>query len=611
MKNRIKILGMAFVLSMFALQFTFSQTVMGSEESKSKKPYEDYDYLGKPVRGGEFIIASSVDVGLLNPHHWPVMNWDTIDMMYEQVIAAGEHAKMYPWMVDSWEFPDNMTCLMKFKQGIKFHDGSSFNAKNFKYNLEWVMDKKNGCWDRSYLESLKSIEVIDEYTLRFGFKKPFGTFLSTLGYPPGYAISVNALKGDVALREIKKLQTKLKTTRKKVVKLEKKAKKATKGGEEKARKAKKKLEKAKKDLTKLEELYSKAARETEGMKKTDSYPVGTGPYTYDDRSSGNWIKLKRNPDYWYGNAVGRPDMPWFDSVKYVVIPDKSVQLANLKAGKIHLMWLSAAQYNMLRQKPHPSINIDAYNMPHTYMLALNHAKGPCKDIFVRKAISHALDRQALIRGALFGLARPASCIYPNDQWSHNPNLKPVAYDPEKSRGLLREGGYAKGLSMRGFSFKSPESVTIAEAIKSMLKEVGIDWKVDALDITAMDDRWKNLEYDMAFTRWSYIFDPDMPATGWYHPKGGFNFGRSKNEQAISLIEQGRGEIDTNKRQKIYWEIEKILYDNYEDAWLWYSRTSRAYRKNVMGFDAKNQEKYQDLWKRAHYQVYWWFKDGKP
>jgi len=217
----------------------------------------------------------------------------------------------------------------------------------------------------------------------------------------------------------------------------------------------------------------------------------------------------------------------------------------------------------------------------------------------------------MIRGALFGLARPASCIYPNDQWSHNPNLKPVAYDPEKSRGLLREGGYAKGLSMRGFSFKSPESVTIAEAIKSMLKEVGIDWKVDALDITAMDDRWKNLEYDMAFTRWSYIFDPDMPATGWYHPKGGFNFGRSKNEQAISLIEQGRGEIDTNKRQKIYWEIEKILYDNYEDAWLWYSRTSRAYRKNVMGFDAKNQEKYQDLWKRAHYQVYWWFKDGKP
>jgi len=595
------------VLTLLFLTIT-NRPVKSSEEPKPRNPWEVWDYLGKPVRGGEYHVASVKDVGLLNPHHWPVNNWDVIDLIFDQYSSSAEDNKMVPWMVESWEYPDPLTCIMKFKKDIIFHDGTPFNAEAVKYNIEWVMDKKNGCWDRSYFEPLTSIEMIDEYTIRFKFKKPYATFLSVLSYPPGYAISVKSLKGDVALRESKRLEAKLKRMKKKVAKLGKKAKKAaTKGGAQ-ATKANAKAEDAKKELNRLEGLYSKAAIKTKGAKSTNIYPVGSNAYIFDDRSQGNWIKVKRNPNWWYGRSVGRPDLPYFDSVKSIVIPDRSIQLANLKVGKIHEMSLSPSQYNLLKQNPHPVIQVVVLNKPDMTALAFNHAKGPCKDIRVRKAISHAIDRKALIYGALFGLARPASCIYPSDHWGHNPHLKPVEYDPEKSKKLLKEAGYEKGLSIKGHSLNIPGSVTIAEVIKNMLAEVGIDWKVDTLDSTAIDGRFKNLEYDIATFGWGYIFDPDLPATGLYHPRGGFNFNRSHNEKAIALIEAGRVELDVEKRQKIYWELEKALYDNFEDVWLWYSRVARGYHKSIRGVDAKMEEKHLGTWRRSHsLAISLWFK----
>jgi len=79
---------------------------------------------------------------------------------------------------------------------------------------------------------------------------------------------------------------------------------------------------------------------------------------------------------------------------------------------------------------------------------------------VRKAISHALDRKALIHGTVFGLGRIASCMYPGDHWTHNPNLKPVSYDPE----LSAEAGYPNGLTVKGYYGNYAIAMNIAEAI---------------------------------------------------------------------------------------------------------------------------------------------------
>ena len=473
------------VIALFSIIFlSFSILCLpafGDDGSKPKNPWEVWDYLGKPVKGGEYRVAAFKDVGLLNPHHWPINNWDVIDYLFDQYISSAEGNKMVPWMMESWEYLDNLTVVMKLKKGIVFHDGTAFNAGAVKYNVEWVMDKTNGCWDRSYFEPVDSVEILDDYTLKFKFKKSYGAFLAILSYPPGYALSVASLKGDLEVREFQRLERKLKLAKKKAAKLEKKAKKAASKDAAQGKKANAKFKKAKKTLTKLEKKFSEKSKKMKGIKSTDTFPVGSNAYMYDDRSPGNWIKLKRNPNWWYGKTVGKPDLPYFDSIKAIVIPDSSIQLANLKTGRIHQMKLSPFQYKLLRRSPHPAIKMGVINAAITTMLSFNHAKGPCKNILVRKAISHAIDRKALIHGALFGLARPASCLYPSDQGSHNPDLMPVSYDPEKSRALLKEAGYPNGFKTKLFGNTRGRQGDFYAAIQQGFKEVGIEAEIEFMD----------------------------------------------------------------------------------------------------------------------------------
>jgi peptide/nickel transport system substrate-binding protein len=339
--------------------------------------------------------------------------------------------------------------------------------------------------------------------------------------------------------------------------------------------------------------------------KFDSQPVGSGPYMLEEASPDNFLKLKRNPNWWFAKASGNPDMPYFDGIHVSIIPDPAVRLANLRAGKIDAMTLEKPQYAAL--KSDPNFNIYRYPLPWVAAVRFNTVKGAFQDIRLRKAVSHALDRKALIAGTQFGMGYEASCMFPADHWCHNPDLKPVAYDPALSKKLLAEAGHGGGLKVKGYWINTAMGQTVAEAIKGMLAKVGITWEVELLAAPARAQRMKDLDYEMALGGWSWIYDPDLMPTGLYHPDGGFNFGRSKNDAAIALIEAGRREVDLEKRRNTYWQLEKVLYDSYEDAWLWWEETAVAYNKKVMGWDQENFLKWKEVWFWSHPL---WFKDGK-
>jgi peptide/nickel transport system substrate-binding protein len=452
------------------------------------------------------------------------------------------------------------------------------------------------------MEPLASIELVDTYTVKWHFKKPWAAFLGVMANVPGYVISAKALKADVALRDSKKLARQAETEKKNVEQAEKEAAAAT---GDAAEKAKEKLEGAKKKLASVEGEYKKAAALAEGAKELDHNPVGTGQFMLDEASPGNYLKLKRNPNWWFGKFIGRPDMPYLDGLHVSIIPDPSVRLANLRAGKLDYMAIDPSQYPMVKNDR--SLQVYVYPSNHIVSMRFNLKDGPCKDLRVRKAISQALDRKALITGVAFGLGQPASANYPYNHWCHNPDLKPLSYDPALSKKLLAEAGYKNGLTIKGYMANYTAAVTLAEAIKNMLAKVGITWNVEILDPAAIAEKLRKVDYDFAGGGWTWIYDPDLLATGLYDPDGGFNFGRSHNEKAIALLEAGRKEIDEAKRAKIYMEMEKALYDNYEDAWLWYPMDVTIYRKNVEGWN-------HDMFLKMRDKQYWahplWFKGGK-
>lgn len=569
-----------------------------------KPAWWKWDYSKeKPVRGGYIKYAASYYIGLMNPNHWPVYDWVAMTYMYEDLYyIQGDWKPNFPWLAESYTYPDPLTCIMKFRKGIKFHDGTDFDAEAVKFTLDYIMDRKNGCWTRAWVRPIKSIEVLDKYTLKWNFTEPWAAFIGMMGTTPGYIISKKALEGDMALKELKKIEKKREIYRGKVSKQEEEAK--TKSGDESV-KALKKLEREKKALAEVEAEYQETAKKAEGAFDVDTHAVGTGRYMFEEGRPGNYLKLKRNPNWWFGKSIGQPDMPYPDGVIIKVISDLSVRLATLRAGEIHSMGLSPSQFNMLKNDP--NLKVTSMTQNHLVALRFNTQKGPCKDLRIREAVSHAIDRQALIYGTQFGQAEIASGMYMNDHWCHNPNLKPVAYDPELSKKLLQEAGYDKGLTVTGYMANTPDSMTMSEAIKNMLAQVGIDWKVDYLDNVASSDRMRNLEYDLAAGGWAYIKDPDMMASGLYLPDGGFNYGRSNNPEAIKLIEAGVRELNEDKRQKIYWELEKVLYDNYEDVWLWNPILSTARRKNLLGYDVELHKLGQESYWFSHPE---WLKDGK-
>lgn len=339
---------------------------------------------------------------------------------------------------------------------------------------------------------------------------------------------------------------------------------------------------------------------------TDTHPVGTGPYLLDEASPGNFVRVKRNPNWWFAKASGNPDMPYFDGIVVTIIPDPAVRLANLRAGKIDLLLgVDKSQYAGIKNDPELAVYVQPANSLNA--LRFNCTKGVCQDVRVRQAISHAIDRRALIAGTQFGLARLASCMFPEDHWAHNPDLKPVSFDPDLAKSLLKQAGHGGGLTVRGYYNNTANGQTEAEAIKSMLADVGVTWDVELLAPVAETAPLKNADYDLAEGGWTYIYDPDLIATGLYMPDGGFNYGRSHDEAAIKLIEAGRQEIDPVKRQQIYWQLEKVLYDNYEDAWLWWEESVTALRKNVRGWNQEQLIKHKEIWYWSHPL---WFKDGK-
>ena len=503
------------------------------------QPWAKWDYSkDKPARGGYLRTAAAQYIGKMNPNHWPVLDWIAMGYFHERLLVTdGEYNPTVPWLAEQVSFEDPKTVLMRLREGITFHDGSSFDAEAVKYQIDWIREPKSSAWTAAWLAQLDSVEVVDARTLRWRFKGPWAAFVGVMANVPGYALSAKALREDAD--------------------------------------------------------------------KYDSQPQGTGPYVLEEASPGNFLKVKRNPNWWFAKASGNPDMPYFDGIHIAVIPDPAVRLANLRAGKLDVLVLDKAQYPPLRNDP--AFNIWRLPGNHVTALRFNTTKGVFQDIRLRKAVSHAIDRKALIAGTQFGLARLASCMFPSDHWCHNPELQPVAYDPELSRKLLAEAGHAKGLTIRGYYPNTAAAQTVAEAVKNMLGKVGITWDVELLAPAASATRMKELDYDLATGGWVFIYDPDLMPTGLYHPDGGFNFGRSRNAAAIALIEAGRVEVDLEKRRKIYWQLEKVLYDSYEDAWLWWEETVVAYRKEVQGWDQENYLKYKDAWFWSHPL---WFKDGK-
>ena len=113
-------------------------------KARGGNPWEVWDYRDETGRAGLFRSAVPIDIGMLNPNHWPINNWDIQLSLYESLFISDGNFWPQPWLVESFTFPDPVTCIMKLKKGITFSDGAPFNAAAVKFVEEWIMDPGMG-----------------------------------------------------------------------------------------------------------------------------------------------------------------------------------------------------------------------------------------------------------------------------------------------------------------------------------------------------------------------------------------------------------------------------------------------------------------------------------
>lgn len=325
------------------------------------------------------------------------------------------------------------------------------------------------------------------------------------------------------------------------------------------------------------------------------HPVGSHYYQLAEWKNGERIALTRNP-----TATQGP--PRIERLVSRFIPDPASQFLELMADNIDSMGLSPIQYaRIFPARPELVRKIGLYKElgnAYTY-LGFNLKHKPFDDRRVRLAINYAIDKQELIDGVLLGLGEPVASPYkPGTRWGH-PSLKPYAYDPQKAKALLREAGYAdhdgdgildrdgKPLAFEILTNQNKQREMSAVLIQRRLKEIGIDVNIRILEWASFIGRFiKTGEFDAVVLGWSLGQEPDQYNI-WHSSQqapGQFNFIGYDNPQVDRLLEQGRRELDPDKRMAIYHQFAQVLYDDSPIVYLYAGYGLPAIHKRVRGID---------------------------
>lgn len=324
-------------------------------------------------------------------------------------------------------------------------------------------------------------------------------------------------------------------------------------------------------------------------------PVGSHYYQLGEWKNGERISLVRNPNATQGQAR-------IDRLVSRFIPDPASQFLELMADNIDTMGLSPIQYARIfpaRSELNKKIALyKELGNAYTY-LGFNLKHKPFDDKRVRQAINYAIDKQELIDGVLLGLGEPVASPYkPGTRWS-NPDLRPYPYDPEKARSLLREAGYAdhdgdgildrdgKPLAFEILTNQNKQREMSAVLIQRRLKEIGIDVNIRVLEWASFIGRFiKTGEFDAVVLGWSLGQEPDQYNI-WHSSQqapGQFNFIGYQNPQVDQLLEQGRLELNPDKRMKIYHRFAEILLEESPIVYLYAGYGLPAIHKRVKGID---------------------------
>ncbi len=487
----------------------------------------------------EISIGFGAAVTSTDPHYH---NLSTNTMIarhfFESLVAQDEQLRLKPGLAVSWRPLDDTTWEFKLRQGVKFHDGSTFDAKDVVATFKRAPNVPNSPSSFAIsLTSVKSTKVIDPYTIHILTEKPAPLL------PNDLANIIIVPEKDV-------------------------------------------------DATTADFNSGKAMIGTGPFKFVDFVP---GERITMVRNDGYWGEKPAWSKVTFRiitNAAARVaalrsgELQMIDNVP-------TADIAALK--KNPEVRLSSATSNRVIY-----LHMDEWREPTPFVTdkaGKPLAKNPLKDLRVRQALSKAINRQSIVERVMEGQGIPAGQLLPDGFFGVSPNLKVERFDPDGAKKLLAAAGYPQGfrLTVHGPNDRYINDAKVLQAVAQMFSRIGVETQVETMPWATYASRASKPEFSLFLVGWGAdtgeTSSPLRSLLATYDREKGLgqgNRGRFSNPKMDALLDQAMATVDDHARERLLWQACEVAIGNLGIIPLHYEVSTWATRKGFAYTGMANQ-----------------------
>ncbi len=478
----------------------------------------------KIKRGGELRIALMNDWVEISPLGSDATNYFKAHfsdgLTFSRPDAQGRWVPV-PALATEWQV-DGSAINFKLRRGVKFQDGTDFNAASVKWMFDWYMTQPKSRV-KTTLEAIKpgGVSVVDDYTVRLDLKAPSATLLTYLSDNSG------------------------------------------------------------KDYA---NMYSKAALEKMGEEKWLQNPVGLGPFQVVENRPGDTLVTKRFDQYWMMGEDGKA-LPYVDGVRYRLIIDDSVRLLELKAGNIDLVELMQGKdVPGIKANPELVYN-EAPWVGNQYRLHMSSIKGAFADnLKLRQAAWTAIDREAIAKTLGQGVGAPLKYHALEGALGYDASVPYYWYDVNKAKQLMVEAGLEKGIDVAYTVMSRQLDQQQAQMIQQMFEAVGIRAKMDVVERNVAQVKMvQSGDYDFGSSRNPAMPDIGMALVSQMSSWGAGNYTHINDAKMDQCIKDGDQTFDLKARHEIYKKCLTLDYETAYTGYSWVQIWNYVHNKTVKGF----------------------------
>ncbi|MBI2908227.1 MAG: ABC transporter substrate-binding protein [Chloroflexi bacterium] len=409
-----------------------------------------------------------------------------------------ENFKITGDLARSWEIsPDGLSYIFLLNEGVRFHNGRPLSAEDVRFNFERVMSPPRGILSPRK-ELFRNVQKMEVIDAK--------TLKIALKQPQASFLTIVALPANF--------------------------------------------------------IFDPEVIKQKGDMKRDV--MGTGPFKMKDYVYSISFTAEKNPDYF---VKGRP---YLDRVIVYTITDEMTRSAAMRTRQVLVLPLYGAvstSLSLQMQKTEPSIVLQKRGTPGPNVIIPNSKVAPWNDVRVRQAVNLAIEREAASKairefGPGYGFMLPGSpWELPKEELMAMPgNRQPKDPDIAEAKRLLAEAGFPEGFETPFLSSTTVYSRELAQVAQAQLARIGINLKIQSLEISA----WKDLVFKGSFRLAtqpdaSAIDDPDVLLGEYFLTGSPKNYHGWSNQKFDELYALQSRIMDAAKRKEIVWEMQRILH----------------------------------------------------